>query len=141
MDKSPAWRSGSLSRLVLLLLAIVIGLAAPGHGASDKAPRKRRFFVVSSYHREYNWSIETNKGFCDAILCGVDDSGYDQGFQAVVIARDILEKGARPETYPPVSPGRGASVVNVRRARMLGLSRPKGLEVDERVEKASALGG
>ncbi len=76
----------------------------------------------------------------DGMLCGVDDSGYNQGFQAVAIARDILEKGARPDTYAPVSPARGASVVNVRRARMLGLSVPKDLEVDEYMDKALALG-
>src|SRR5512142_2515520 len=68
MDKTSAWKHGSASRLLPLLLVIVIGLAAPGHGASDKAPRKKRFFVVSSYHREYNWSIETNRGFCAAML-------------------------------------------------------------------------
>ncbi len=68
MDKTSARKHGSGSRLLLLLLVIVIGLAAPGHGASDKASRKKRFFVVSSYHREYNWSIETNKGFCAAML-------------------------------------------------------------------------
>ncbi len=76
----------------------------------------------------------------DGMLCGVDDAGFDQGFQAVVIARDILDKGARPETYPPVAPREGAAVVNLQRARMLGLPLPRGLEVDERVEKASALG-
>ncbi len=76
----------------------------------------------------------------DGMLCGVDDAGFDQGFQAVVIAHDILDKGARPETYPPVTPREGAAVVNVQRARMLGVSLPKGLEVDELIEKASALG-
>ncbi len=76
----------------------------------------------------------------DGMLCGVDDAGFDQGFQAVVIARDILDKGARPETYPPVTPREGAAVVNAQRARMLGLSLPEGLEVDEFIEKASALG-
>ncbi len=68
MNKTSAWNHVSGSRLLILLLVIVIGLAAPGLGASDKAPRKKRIFVVSSYHREYAWSIDTNRGFCAAML-------------------------------------------------------------------------
>jgi ABC-type uncharacterized transport system substrate-binding protein len=75
------------------------------------------------------------------MLCGVDDSGYNQGFQAVVIAHDILEKGAKPATYPPVTPGHGAAIVNVQRARMLGIDIPGNVRIDERIENASAVGG
>ncbi len=54
--------------LFLFLLLIAIFFAGQGEGAPDKAPRKTRFFVVSSYHREYNWSIETNQGLCAALM-------------------------------------------------------------------------
>lgn len=76
----------------------------------------------------------------NGMLCGVDDSGFNQGYQAVVIAHNILEKGAKPETYTPVTPKLGAATVNRQRARMLGipLSNLKGTV--EYVEKASALG-
>ena len=43
-------------------------LVANGYGAPKKGPEKKRIFVVSSYHREYLWSQETNMGFCDAML-------------------------------------------------------------------------
>lgn len=74
------------------------------------------------------------------MLCGVDDSGYYQGYQAVVIAHDILEKGAKPETYPPVRPKPGISAVNVQRARMLGVSLLNVPGIEEYFDKASALG-
>jgi ABC-type uncharacterized transport system substrate-binding protein len=73
------------------------------------------------------------------MLCGVDDSGYNQGYQAGVIAHDILEKVAKPETYPPVRPKPGASTVNVQRARMLGIPLLNVMKIDDRIEKASML--
>ncbi len=107
------------------------------NGAAVPAKEAARWYLA-------NVKIPEAVGFrqcvADGMLCGVDDSGYNQGFQAVAIAHDILENGARPETYPPASPGRGSAVVNVQRARMLGLPVPAGLDVDERLEKASALG-
>ncbi len=50
-----------------LVFAVMLCLAAPGQGAPKKTPAKKRFVVVSSYHREYLWSQETNSGFCDAM--------------------------------------------------------------------------
>ncbi len=52
----------------LLLSIIVLCLAVTPAGAGENAPKKVRVFVVSSYHREYVWSQDTNKGFCDAML-------------------------------------------------------------------------
>ncbi len=72
------------------------------------------------------------------MLCGVNDSGYNQGFQAVAIAHDILEKGARPDGYPPVTPRHGPTMVNLQRARTLGLTPPGAVRIDESFEKASA---
>ncbi len=74
------------------------------------------------------------------MLCGVDDSGYDQGYRAAVIGHDILEKGARPETYAPVTPGHGAAMVNVKRARMLGIPLDGVKGIDEYLGKGSAFG-
>lgn len=73
------------------------------------------------------------------MLCGVNDSGYNQGFQAVAIAHDILEKGAKPDTYPPVSPKHGGNMVNRERARMLGIPITKDAGIVEYFDKASAL--
>ncbi len=52
---------------ILLLLAVGLCLAAPGAPA-EKNRGKIRMLVVSSYHREYGWSTDTQKGFCDAML-------------------------------------------------------------------------
>ncbi len=106
-------------------------------GAAVPAKEAARWYLQNVKIPE---AVGFRQCIADGMLCGVDDSGYDQGFRAVVIARDILENGARPETYPPVSPGGGPSVVNAQRARMLGLSVPAGVTVDEYIEKASALG-
>jgi ABC-type uncharacterized transport system substrate-binding protein len=51
-----------------LILAVGVCLASVVHGAHRKDLPKKRIIVVSSYHREYLWSQETNKGFCDAML-------------------------------------------------------------------------
>lgn len=53
-------------RIWRLLLVLFIGfcLTSVGYGASDTI----RIFVVSSYHREYLWSQETNEGLCAAMF-------------------------------------------------------------------------
>lgn len=72
-----------------------------------------------------NISIPESSGFkamVDAgVLCAVDDSDYNQGFEAALIANDILANGADPATYPPRSPKRGPRVVNAQRAAKLGI--------------------
>jgi ABC-type uncharacterized transport system substrate-binding protein len=73
------------------------------------------------------------------ILCAVDDSGYKQGFEAVVIAHDILANAAKPETYPPRAPKRGAMIVNKQRARMLGISLTTEMGIEEFIDEASVL--
>lgn len=59
-----------LARRVLPLLALVTGLGVPPGLAA--APEKTRIAVVSSYHREYLWSQDTNAGVVAALL----DHGY-----------------------------------------------------------------
>jgi ABC-type uncharacterized transport system substrate-binding protein len=41
---------------------------AAGTGTAYALPKKARIFVVSSYHREYLWSEDTNRGLCAALL-------------------------------------------------------------------------
>ena len=72
------------------------------------------------------------------LLCAADDSGYNQGLEAVRMAHDILARGKNPATYPPRAPKRGALIVNRQRARMLGIDIPDGV-AEEIVEEASAL--
>jgi putative ABC transport system substrate-binding protein len=68
------------------------------------------------------------------LLCAVDESGYSQAFEAVSIGRDILEKGANPSTYPTRTPKRGALMVNVQRAKALGIELADGMGIEEYVE-------
>ncbi len=68
------------------------------------------------------------------MLCGANDSGYNQGFEAVVIAHDILANGANPATYPPRAPKRGALMVNTQRAKMLGIALTKDMGIEEYIE-------
>ena len=46
-----------------LLLPVSTGTAAAGQPAA-----KKRILVVSSYHADYTWSQDTNRGFCAAML-------------------------------------------------------------------------
>ncbi len=82
----------------------------------------------------YNTAKDFNP---DLIFLGADDSAYNQGFDAVVIAHDILANGANPATYPP----RRAPplMVNKQRAEMVGIKIQNDLEIDKYREKASAL--
>jgi len=72
-------------------------------------------------------------------LCAADDSGYNQGYEAVVIAHDILANGANPALYPPRTPKRGPLMVNKHRAKMLGITLTKNMGIEEYIETASAL--
>ncbi len=77
----------------------------------------------------------------EGVLCAVDDSGYKQGYEAVRIAHRILEGGEEPANIAAYAPEPGGFVVNLERARMLGLGQrlAETTLVDERVERALAL--
>ena len=84
--------------------------------------------------------VMTERQFVEqGILCTADDSGYKQGFEAVAIAHDILTNGAKPATYPPRAPQRGALVVNKQRAKMLGITLTPEMGIEEYIEEASVL--
>lgn len=72
-------------------------------------------------------------------LCSADFSRYNQGFEAVEVAHDILTKGMSPATYPPRSVKRGPLVVNRQRAQMLGLTLTPAMGIEEVIEEASLL--
>ncbi len=57
-------------KLKILLFVLLFGFSnAPcSHGEAENETMKKKIIVVSSYHREYLWSQDTNKGFCDAML-------------------------------------------------------------------------
>ena len=72
-------------------------------------------------------------------LSAADDSGFNQGYEAVVIAHEILAKGADPAAFPPKVPKRGPLMVNKKRARMLGITLTKDMGIEEYIEHAGAL--
>ncbi len=86
-------------------------------------------------------AVEFHQFIKQGMLCAADDSGYNQGYDAVVIAHDILAKGKNPATYPPRTPKRGALMVNRQRAKMLGITLTKDMGIEEYIEEASALKG
>ncbi len=77
----------------------------------------------------------------EGVLLVVDDSGFKQGYEAVKVAHQILEKVRKVSEIPPYAPGRGAVIVNRQRAKMLGLEkRIEGTPlVEEYIENALAL--
>ncbi|MEW6108173.1 MAG: ABC transporter substrate binding protein [Nitrospirota bacterium] len=93
----------------------------------------------------HNISIPEAVGFRPFVkhgmLCAADDSGYNQGYEAVVIANDILAKGANPATYPPRAPKRGPHMVNIQRAKMLGITLTKDMGIEEYIGEAANLKG
>ena len=75
------------------------------------------------------------------MLCGADDSGYNQGYEAVQVAHDILVTGANPAAYPVRAPKRGALMVNRERAKMLGIHLLPAMGIEEYFDEAAALKG
>ena len=78
----------------------------------------------------------------EGMLCAVDDSGFKQGYAAVRIMHRILHAGEAPGDIAVYAPTRGAFVVNLERAAMLGLSDlvANSPLVEDRVDQALALG-
>ncbi|MBU0730556.1 MAG: hypothetical protein KKE17_15320 [Proteobacteria bacterium] len=68
------------------------------------------------------------------MLCAADDGGYNQGYEAVVMAHDILAKGADPAMFPPRTPKRGALMINKQRAKALGITLTDKMGIEEFIE-------
>jgi putative tryptophan/tyrosine transport system substrate-binding protein len=62
VEKRKGWQMKNLHCGILVFL-LVFGIVTANYGQ----PIKTRIFVVSSYHREYLWSQDTNKGLCAAL--------------------------------------------------------------------------
>lgn len=77
----------------------------------------------------------------EGVLCAVDDSGFKQGHEAVRMARRILDGGEDPASMAVYAPSRGEFVVNLERARMLGLESLVATSplVEARIERSLAL--
>jgi len=75
----------------------------------------------------------------EGLLCVCDDSGYNQGYEAVRRAHQILREGRAPGRIAVTAPGRGPFLVNRARARMLGLEITPALGAEEILETALAL--
>jgi len=78
------------------------------------------------------------------MLCGVDDSAFNQGYAAVKMAHVILSEGKQPAVMPPSAPSRGALMLNRLRAEQLQIQVPpdSGIElfVDDSVLKEKTVG-
>lgn len=76
----------------------------------------------------------------EGMLCTANDSGYNQGYEAFVMADLILRSGLEPAHLSPRTPARGPLMVNRQRADMLGISLADASDiVEEVIEKALAL--
>jgi ABC-type uncharacterized transport system substrate-binding protein len=75
----------------------------------------------------------------EGMLCVCDDSGYNQGYEAMKLAYRILKKGQSPGQIEVKAPGRGPFLVNRARARGLGLVLTADMGVEEIIETALAL--
>jgi len=79
-----------------------------------------------------NWTMKNNNlptigfftdAFDDGILCGIAESGEEQGFQAARIAAQIL-KGKKPGDFKILIPTKGIVTVNLKTAEKLGMTVP-----------------
>jgi len=75
----------------------------------------------------------------EGLLLVVDDSGFKQGYEAVKLAYQILEKGKDPADMPVRAPERGPVIVNRQRADMLGIDLAGKSFIEEFIETSLAL--
>ena len=82
---------------------------------------------------------DQKQGTLEGMLCTCDDSGYNQGYEAVKLAHRILKKGEQPRDIAVRAPARGPFIVNRQRAEMLGIAIPEDAGVEQYIDKALAL--
>ena len=56
----------ALKTVFIFVMGLLLAAAVAGAAAKDLP--KKKIIVVSSYNREYTWSQDTSRGFCDAML-------------------------------------------------------------------------
>jgi ABC-type uncharacterized transport system substrate-binding protein len=76
----------------------------------------------------------------EGMLCVCDDSGYNQGYDAMKLAYRILKKGERPAQIRVAAPRRGAFIVNRQRARTLEIALQEAMGVEEYIDTSLAQG-
>jgi ABC-type uncharacterized transport system substrate-binding protein len=64
-------------------------------------------------------------------LATVDDSGYNQGYQAGKLAIDFIKGKKKPESTPPLAPPPGPRVINKKRAKQLKININKNIKIDK----------
>lgn len=69
------------------------------------------------------------------MLSCVNDSAFNQGYEAGVVANDILTNGANPATYPARAPKPGGAVVNKARAKGLGIELTDKMGIDQLIDQ------
>lgn len=75
----------------------------------------------------------------EGLLCACDDSGYNQGYEAMKLVDRILRQGQRPEGIEVKAPARGPFLANGERARMLGIVLTRQMGVEGTIEESLAL--
>lgn len=105
------------------------------NGNYVSAPEVIRWYVANITIPE---TAEQGQFVRQGLLCGADDSGYKQGYEAVVIAHDILANNAVPAVYPPRAPRRGALMANRTRARELGITLNDSMGIEEVIDTAGS---
>jgi len=75
----------------------------------------------------------------EGMLCVCDDSGYNQGYEALKIAYRILKKGEQPSDISVRAPLRGPFILNRERAKMLGITVTAEMGIEKYIEKSLAL--
>jgi ABC-type uncharacterized transport system substrate-binding protein len=96
------------------------------------------------YCQAHKWTIENSKlpdfSFwkdripCGA-LCSVYVSGYEQGLAAGKLAKSILIDGKKPNELPIEPALKGTSIINLQRAKMLGLNIKSGILLNSKIIK------
>ena len=75
----------------------------------------------------------------EGMLCVCDDSGYNQGYEAIKLAYRILKKQEQASNIVVKAPSRGPFIINRMRANMLGITIKEEMGVEEYIEKSLAL--
>lgn len=96
---------------------------APYTGLKDRSGKHVPAEDVTKWYLDNITIPETTRGTYvkQGLLCAVFDSGYNQGYEAVRMGQDILNRGGNPASIPTYSPKHGPLGVNKKRAEALGI--------------------
>ena len=77
----------------------------------------------------------------EGMLATANDYGYNQSYLAFEMAYGILERGLNPGHIKPITPPKGPSMVNEKRANMLGIVLSDALRKDVQLVQSMAAFG